>query len=1074
MPGEAPAPQQAPAITSTEASVKSEGRSRPRNRHKGRKSRGDNSSRKQDPVVPANLGTTMLSLALKRLIDADDMLMSIDTLTQFVRDDYLQTVSDGNNPNKVVVEGTDAFSDSSESPSPERRFTSDAGSKLKDELIIENLDDESTAQEEHIADDEETFDSEEKKPLNTEPKPVLKNVQKERTLDVRFFLDKVHLRRVMANCILPVTLNPDADVSEYYEVDVVEDKRRKNYPWIAQVSKAAPDSMQALSVLPDFVKLATPKKITPQMLNPKDYEGFSLADKAEELNRLLEKRREAVRNRRNEAEAKIQRTRKEAIMERMRVHDQQPTPPLFLSQEFISALSRSTGALLKILQQPTGFLENRYTFLEGIQMIINEAFPNSGVKAHLFGSSVTGLGTSRSDVDVTLEVPGTGNPEDHPCSNMYNLSKILRNAGMQKVIAVAHARVPICKFFDPKFRLSCDINVGNMLGIANSRLISTYLKLEPRLHPLIMVVKHWARSREINNPSAGGTISSYAYALMVINFLQVRGILPSLQKLYDSSPRVFLTTRSQERPKTKKRHRNKDLEKAGDPASSNQSLASKTAEAEPENGADEVETSSIQASSSESIPGMVTWDISFIDNLEDPKLNGYPKAMAGSLETSVATLFYGFLRYYGWDYLYRHDRVVSIREGKVLEHLPAPLVREKVPDIALVVEDPFQVPPVLNEFRRAARLLSDSCAQFTDDQNHSDIERAWRTIFEKSAPRIRKDSDDIRTSRRGASRGSREINAAGVGQPQKQRSLSRNRAGKLSMPTLPLNPPPVTPSQAAKSADNVRSTTPVEPKAKGPGKAGRNSQSSGNIPTAASSSTSSSKQSLRRQRSDKSLERSRSQVGTPSYQQLTAIQEVGVPLSPKTQRRPSVPANPEGEEFTVSTQSSSSSLTGDISSRHAKSTPNLKNQFTSDGKRISGSKSKLRQTSSKDISNESDESTNHLRTRDAWGNAPVPIRRLSQDASAPIPVRRLSQDAAAGLGERKPGYGKRKGKNDLKENSSEEVPGQQQVRGGKVGKFVEPQPSPPSAGPHPADALKDFVTPKVRLPPNQQNRGGNL
>jgi DNA polymerase sigma len=48
-----------------------------------------------------------------------------------------------------------------------------------------------------------------------------------------------------------------------------------------------------------------------------------------------------------------------------------------------------------------------------------------------------------------------------------------------------------------------------------------------------MIIKYWAKSRLLNDAAGGGTLTSYTWILMVINFLQTRKppILPSLQKL---------------------------------------------------------------------------------------------------------------------------------------------------------------------------------------------------------------------------------------------------------------------------------------------------------------------------------------------------------------------------------------------------------------------------------------------------------------------------------------------------------------------------------------------------------------
>jgi DNA polymerase sigma len=65
------------------------------------------------------------------------------------------------------------------------------------------------------------------------------------------------------------------------------------------------------------------------------------------------------------------------------------------------------------------------------------------------------------------------------------------------------------------------MGVNNNLALRNSRLIRDYSLIDDRLRQLAYFVKYWARRRKINDPYRG-TLSSYCYVLMLINFLQVQ------------------------------------------------------------------------------------------------------------------------------------------------------------------------------------------------------------------------------------------------------------------------------------------------------------------------------------------------------------------------------------------------------------------------------------------------------------------------------------------------------------------------------------------------------------------------
>lgn len=64
----------------------------------------------------------------------------------------------------------------------------------------------------------------------------------------------------------------------------------------------------------------------------------------------------------------------------------------------------------------------------------------------------------------------------------------------------------------------CDINFSNPLALHNTLLLRCYSHSDPRVRPMIIFVKAWAKKRKINSPYHG-TLSSYGYVLMVLHYL---------------------------------------------------------------------------------------------------------------------------------------------------------------------------------------------------------------------------------------------------------------------------------------------------------------------------------------------------------------------------------------------------------------------------------------------------------------------------------------------------------------------------------------------------------------------------
>ncbi|KAJ5756558.1 PAP/25A-associated [Penicillium manginii] len=169
--------------------------------------------------------------------------------------------------------------------------------------------------------------------------------------------------------------------------------------------------------------------------------------------------------------------------------------------------------------------DRRHQLVRKLEKLFNDQWPGHEIKANVFGSSGNKLCSSDSDVDICI----TTNFKDleHVCL----LAKVLAEHGMERVVCVSHAKVPIVKIWDPELKLACDMNVNNTLALENTRMIRTYVDVDERVRPLAMSVKHWTKRRILNDAALGGTLSSYTWICLIVNFLQTRNppILPSLQ-----------------------------------------------------------------------------------------------------------------------------------------------------------------------------------------------------------------------------------------------------------------------------------------------------------------------------------------------------------------------------------------------------------------------------------------------------------------------------------------------------------------------------------------------------------------
>ncbi|KAL8777601.1 MAG: hypothetical protein Q9213_007787 [Squamulea squamosa] len=170
--------------------------------------------------------------------------------------------------------------------------------------------------------------------------------------------------------------------------------------------------------------------------------------------------------------------------------------------------------------------ERRARFVHKLERILNEKWPGNDIRVHVFGSSGNMLCTNESDVDICITTPMKS------LERVCHLAAALAERGMERVVCVNHAKVPIVKVWDPELELACDMNVNNTLALENTRMIKTYVQIDERVRPLAMIIKYWTRKRILNDAALGGTLSSYTWICMILNFLQTRNppVLPCLHK----------------------------------------------------------------------------------------------------------------------------------------------------------------------------------------------------------------------------------------------------------------------------------------------------------------------------------------------------------------------------------------------------------------------------------------------------------------------------------------------------------------------------------------------------------------
>ena len=180
---------------------------------------------------------------------------------------------------------------------------------------------------------------------------------------------------------------------------------------------------------------------------------------------------------------------------------------------------------------------------QNLENFIRQEFP--GTKLSLFGSSKNGFGFKQSDLDVCMTINGLETAEGLDCvRTIEELARVLKkHSGLRNILPITTAKVPIVKFFHLRSGLEVDISLYNTLALHNTRLLSAYSAIDPRVKYLCYTMKVFTKMCDIGDASRG-SLSSYAYTLMVLYFLQQRNppVIPVLQEIYkgEKKPEIFV------------------------------------------------------------------------------------------------------------------------------------------------------------------------------------------------------------------------------------------------------------------------------------------------------------------------------------------------------------------------------------------------------------------------------------------------------------------------------------------------------------------------------------------------------
>lgn len=218
-----------------------------------------------------------------------------------------------------------------------------------------------------------------------------------------------------------------------------------------------------------------------------------------------------------------------------------PLPPL--TPDFLRVLNRVCEQCFTDFAPDD--LENgvRELILQDLESFVRRQF--AGARLQLFGSSKNGFGFRQSDLDICMVLEGKETMDDVDCINIIKglARQLKKHPGLKNILPITTAKVPIVKFCHIRTGLEGDISLYNTLALHNTRLLASYATIDRRVKILCYIMKVFAKMCDIGDASRG-SLSSYAYTLMVLFFLQQRNppVIPVLQEIYDgkTKPEVLV------------------------------------------------------------------------------------------------------------------------------------------------------------------------------------------------------------------------------------------------------------------------------------------------------------------------------------------------------------------------------------------------------------------------------------------------------------------------------------------------------------------------------------------------------
>ncbi|XP_054153143.1 poly(A) RNA polymerase, mitochondrial-like [Oppia nitens] len=239
----------------------------------------------------------------------------------------------------------------------------------------------------------------------------------------------------------------------------------------------------------------------------------------------------------------------------------------YLNASFMKQSFKTNDEIMKYLVSDKDFddldLKLRFYIISQLEQYICQSYFKS---YHIlpFGSSIAGLGTPNSDLDLVLTPRQVSDPtqssrEDDRQrlkSNLNLIADLLQYSipYYSHFSRILSARVPIVKFGFDLAPIDIDLSIelsphSVHSGVYMSAFLNYCIRLNPCVRDLILFLRLWAKQHKLLKPKNWSThliyngFTSFQLTSLVIYFLQIQNILPPMSHFMQPSGQPFITNK---------------------------------------------------------------------------------------------------------------------------------------------------------------------------------------------------------------------------------------------------------------------------------------------------------------------------------------------------------------------------------------------------------------------------------------------------------------------------------------------------------------------------------------------------